>query len=139
MGYFGIGSKRDIDAAPLESRATISDADIDRITVAYAKLYFPDGIVVQEYVPAVPEVPAVPPTDEVLDEEGNVVTLANPGFPGVPAVPEVPEVRRPPTGQEVFDAVANGLLNGILANVISVEKTEAAKAAQDNVPPIVVN
>jgi hypothetical protein len=36
----------------------------------------------------------------------------------------------------VFDAVANGLLQGILANTISQEKAAAAKKAQDDVPPI---
>jgi len=138
MGYFSIASKRDSDAAPLESRVLIADADIDRITVAYAQLYFPNGVVEQEYVPGVPEVPAIPPVDAVLDEEGNVITPAVPGVPGVPAVPAVPEVRRPPTGQEVFDAVANGLLQGILANTINQEKSTAAKDAQDKVPPIPV-
>lgn len=138
MGYFAISSKRDTDAEPLESRVLIADADIDRITIAYAQLYFPNGVLEQEFVPGTPEVPAVPPTDAVLDEEGNVVTPANPGSPAIPAVPEIPEVRRPPTGQEVFDAVANGLLQGILANTINVEKTNAAQKAQDEVPPIPV-
>ena len=138
MGYFAISSKRDTDAAPLESRVLIADGDIDRITIAYAQLYFPQGIVEQEFVPGVPEVPAVPPTDEVLDADGNVVTPATPGSPAIPAVPEMPEVRRPPTGQEVFDAVANGLLQGILANTINVEKTNAAQKAQEDIPPIPV-
>lgn len=125
MGYFAIASKRDSDPAPLESRVLIADADIDRISVAYAQLYFPNGIPVPE-VPGTPEVPAT------YDEEGNELT------PAVPAVPGTPASVRPPTGQEVFDAVANGLLQGILANTISVEKSNAAKEAQDHVPPIPV-
>jgi hypothetical protein len=137
-GSFYIGFERDDGLPGLRQDAAIATSDIDRVAAAYASLYFPEGIVAQAYVPGVPEVPAVPPTDEVLDADGNVVTPANPGSPGVPAVPEVPEVRRPPTGQEVFEAMANGLLQGVLANVINVEKAEAAKAAQDGVPPIVV-
>jgi len=125
MGYFAIASKRDVDPAPLESRVLIADADIDRITVAYAQLYFPNGVPVPE-VPGTPEVPAT------YDEEGNELT------PAAPAVPGTPASVRPPTGQEVFDAVANGLLQGILANTISVEKSNAAKEAQDHVPPIPV-
>ena len=131
MGFFAISSKRDSDAAPLESRVLIADKDIDRISVAYAQLYFPNGVL----VPGTPGVPGVPATDEVLDEEGNVITPANPGSPEVPAVPDS---NRPPTGQEVFDAVANGLLQGILANTINQEKATAAKDAQDAVPPIPV-
>ncbi len=138
MGYFEISSKRDSDPDALSSRVLIADKDIDRITVAYAHLYFPNGVLVSEAVPGTPEVPAIPPTDEVLDEEGNVITPANPGSPGVPAVPAQPAVYRPPTGQEVFDAVANGLLQGILANTINQEKATAAKDAQDAVPPIPV-
>lgn len=138
MGYFEISSKRDSDPTALSSRVLIADKDIDRITVAYAHLYFPNGVLVSEAVPGTPEVAAIPATDEVLDEEGNVITPANPGSPGVPAVPAQPEVRRPPTGQEVFDAVANGLLQGILANTINQEKATAAKDAQDHVPPIPV-
>lgn len=138
MGIFYIGFERD-DALPgLRQDAQIATADIDRVATAYAKLYFPQGIVEQEFVPGVPEVPAIPPTEEVLDAEGNVVTPATPGVPGVPAVPEMPEVRRPPTGQEVFEAMATGLLNGILSNTVNVEKTEAAQNAQSNVPDIPV-
>lgn len=96
MGQFAISSRRDIDPEGLVSGVTIADADIDRITVAYAKLYFPNGV-----------------------QDGEDV--------------------RPPTGQEVFDAVAKGLLDGILANVMNVERAEAAKTAQENVPPIVVD
>jgi len=125
MGYFEISSKRDIDAEPLASRVLIADADINRITVGYAQLYFPNGVLVPG-TPAVPEVPAV------MDEDGNVVT------PAVPEIPAVPDSYRPPTGQEVFEAVANGLLQGVLANTINVEKANAAKQAQDDVPPIVV-
>lgn len=95
MGYFSISSKRDSDAEALTSTVTLADADIDRISVAYAQLYFPNGV-----------------------QEGDVV--------------------RPPTGQEVFDAVANGLLQGILANTINQEKAAAAKDAQDGIPPIPV-
>jgi hypothetical protein len=150
MGYFEISSKRDSDAEPLESRVLIADKDIDRITVAYAHLYFPNGVLVSEAVPGTPEVPAVPPTDAIpavpptYDEEGNMIdpgspeVPATPGTPGVPAVPPQPAVYRPPTGQEVFDAVANGLLQGILANTINQEKATAAKDAQDAVPPIPV-
>lgn len=105
MGYFAIASKRDVDPAPLESRVLIADADIDRISVAYAQLYFPNGV-----------------------QEGGDPT----------ADPPIPASVRPPTGQEVFDAVANGLLQGILANTISVEKSNAAKEAQDDIPPIPV-
>lgn len=125
MGYFAIASKRDSDPAPLESRVLIADADIDRISVAYAQLYFPNGVPVPE-VPGTPEVPAT------FDADGNELT------PAVPAVPGTPASVRPPTGQEVFDAVANGLLQGILANTISVEKSNAAKDAQDAIPPIPV-
>ena len=131
MGYFEISSKRDTDPAALSSRVLIADKDIDRISVAYAQLYFPNGVL----VPGTPGVPGVPATDEVLDEEGNVITPANPGSPEVPAVPDS---YRPPTGQEVFDAVANGLLSGILANTINQEKANAAKTAQEEVPPIPV-
>lgn len=95
MGQFAISSRRDIDAEGLVSGVEIADADINRITAAYAKLYFPNGIA-----------------------EGDTT--------------------RAPTGQEVFDAVVRGLLNGILANTISVEKSEAAQAAQDGVQPIAV-
>ena len=150
MGYFEIASKRDTDPDALSSRVLIADKDIDRISVAYAQLYFPNGVLVSEAVPGVPEVPAVPPTDAIpevpptYDEDGNMIdpgspeVPATPGSPGVPAVPAQPEVRRPPTGQEVFDAVANGLLQGILANTINQEKATAAKDAQDAVPPIPV-
>jgi len=150
MGYFEISSKRDTDPTALSSRVLIADKDIDRITVAYAHLYFPNGVLVSEAVPGTPEVPAVPPTDAIpevpptYDEDGNMIdpgspeVPATPGTPGVPAVPAQPAVYRPPTGQEVFDAVANGLLQGILANTINQEKATAAKDAQDAVPPIPV-
>ena len=150
MGYFEISSKRDTDPDALSSRVLIADKDIDRITVAYAHLYFPNGVLVSEAVPGTPEVPAVPPTDAIpevpptYDEEGNMIdpgspeVPATPGMPGVPAVPAKPAVYRPPTGQEVFDAVASGLLSGILANTINQEKATAAKDAQDAVPPIPV-
>ena len=105
MGYFEISSKRGIDKDPLSSRVLIADSDIDRITIAYAQLYFPNGV-----------------------QEGGDPT----------ADPPIPPDVRPPTGQEVFDAVANGLLQGILANTINVEKTNAAKQAQDDIPPIPV-
>lgn len=45
---------------------------------------------------------------------------------------------REPTGSEVFEALAKGLLEGILANVVSVEKAEAKQAAEEAVAPIVV-
>ena len=155
MGYFAIASKRDVDPAPLESRVLIADADIDRITVAYAQLYFPNGVPVPEVpgIPGTPEIPevqaqdAIPAVPPTYDDEGNMIDPGSPEVPAVPyqpyvpAVPEVPGIPasvRPPTGQEVFDAVANGLLQGILANTISVEKSNAAKDAQDHVPPIPV-
>lgn len=105
MGFFAISSKRDSDAVALESRVLIADKDIDRITIAYAQLYFPNGV-----------------------QEGGDPT----------ADPPIPPDVRPPTGQEVFDAVANGLLQGILANTINQEKATAAKDAQDQIPPIPV-
>lgn len=149
MGYFAIESKRDIDADPLESRVLIADADIDRVTIAYAQLYFPNGVLVPGTpgVPgspgqdAIPYQPAVPPT---LDADGNVIdpgqpeVLAQDAIPAVDEVPAVPDSYRPPTGQEVFDAIANGLLQGILANTINQEKATAAKEAQDAIPPIPV-
>lgn len=137
-GSFYIGFERDDGLPGLRQDAAIATSDIDRVAAAYGHLYFPDGIVAQEYVPGVPEAPAVPPTDAVMDEDGNIVTPASAGSPGFPAVPEVPEVRRPPTGQEVFEAMATGLLRGILDNTIRVEKTEAGKAAADSVPDIPV-
>lgn len=149
MGYFAIASKRDSDPAPLESRVLIADADIDRISVAYAQLYFPNGVPVPE-VPGTPEVPevqaqdAIPAVPPTYDDLGNMIDPGSPEVPAVPyqpyvpAVPGTPASVRPPTGQEVFDAVANGLLQGILANTISVEKSNAAKEAQDHVPPIPV-
>jgi len=173
MGYFAIASKRDSDPAPLESRVTIADKDIDRISVAYAQLYFPNGVLVPgtpevpeiPAVPAVPYQPAIPAQDAIpyqpavpptYDDLGNEIdpgqpevlaqdavpetpeVLAQDEIPGVPGIPAVPDSVRPPTGQEVFDAVANGLLQGILANTINQEKATAAKDAQDNVPPIPV-
>lgn len=45
-------------------------------------------------------------------------------------------IRPSATLQEHVDAVANGLLQGILANTINQEKANAAKHAQDDVPPI---
>lgn len=93
MGAFTISSKRDADAEALTSTVALADADINRITVAYAGIYFPNGVT-----------------------EGDAI--------------------RPPTGQEVFDAVANGLLQGIIANTINQEKAVAAKDAQDAVTPI---
>lgn len=93
MGYFSISSKRDADPTPLESRVLISDKDIGRITAAYARIYFPNGV-----------------------EEGGVT--------------------RSPTGQEVFNAVAGGLLQDVLTNTINQEKGLAAAEAQDAVPPI---
>ena len=125
MGQFTIKSKRDIDDAALESSVAIADNDINRITVAYAKLYFPNGV----EVPGTPEVPAVPAT---YDEEGNVLTQE------VPAVPATPSTYRAPTGTEVFNAIATGLLQGILNNTVSQEKVEAAKSAQETVTPIVI-
>ena len=97
MGYLSISSKRDSDANVLESRVTISDADIDRITKAYAGIYFPNGI------------------------------------------EDAPGMSRQPTGQEVFDAVANGLLDGILANTVNAEKAEAIAKAHHDIAPISVN
>lgn len=106
MGYFEISSKRSIDADPLSSRVTIADADIDRITVAYAQIYFPNGI-------------EVSPGDPTAD-------------------PPIPPEVRPPTGQEVFDAVARGLLASIVANTIGTEKSNAARQAESQIPPIPV-
>lgn len=149
MGFFSIASKRDTDAAPLESRVSLADADIDRITVAYAKIYFPNGVLVpgtpgvagQPGQDAIPHQPAVPPTydaDGNMTDPGQPEVQAQDAVPAVAEVPGVPDSYRPPTGQEVFDAVANGLLEGLLANTINVERVEAAKVAQDSVPPIVV-
>ena len=144
MGQFTIKSKRNVDSKALEASVTISDDDINRITLAYAKIYFPNGV----EVPGTPEIPGTPaiaevlPTEEVLDEEGNVLVPANPGSPAIPAVPAVPAVPstyREPTGQEIFDAIANGLLNGILNNTVAQERSEAAKSAQESVAPIILN
>jgi len=155
MGYFAIASKRDSDPAPLESRVLIADKDIDRISVAYAQLYFPNGVPVPGTpgVPGSPEIPevqaqdAIPAVPPTYDEDGNMTDPGSPEVPAVPyqpyapaveEIPAVPDSVRPPTGQEVFDAVANGLLQGILANTINQEKATAAKDAQDAVPPIPV-
>ena len=155
MGYFAIASKRDSDPAPLESRVLIADKDIDRISVAYAQLYFPNGVPVPGTpgVPGSPEIPevqaqdAIPAVPPTYDDEGNMTDPGSPEVPAVPyqpyvpaveEIPAVPDSNRPPTGQEVFDAVANGLLQGILANTINQEKATAAKDAQDHVPPIPV-
>lgn len=150
MGQFTLKSKRTVDSKALEATVNISDEDINRITVAYAKLYFPNGVLVPgtpgvPEVPEVPEIPEVPATEAVLDEEGNVLVPANPGSPAVPAVPGVPGVEaipdsyREPTGQEVFDAIAGGLLQGIINNTVSQERTEAARTAQDSVASISVD
>ena len=156
MGTFSLSSKRDIDPDALTATVQIADADIDRITIAYAQLYFPNGVTVPEVpeIPGTPEIPEVPAQDAIpavpptFDEDGNMIDPGSPeipavayqpGVPAVPGVPGIPASVRPPTGQEVFDALAKGLLEGILANTINVEKSNAAKQAQDNVPPIVVD
>lgn len=156
MGTFSLSSKRDIDADALTATVQIADADIDRITIAYAQLYFPNGVPVPEVpeIPGTPEIPEVPARDAVpavpptFDADGNMTDPGSPeipavayqpGVPAVPGVPGIPASVRPPTGQEVFDALAKGLLDGILANTINVEKANAAKQAQENVPPIVVD
>jgi len=155
VGYFEISSKRDTDPTALSSRVLIADKDIDRITVAYAQLYFPNGVPVPGTpgVPGSPEIPevqaqdAIPAVPPTYDEDGNMTDPGSPEVPAVPyqpyvpaveEVPAVPDSNRPPTGQEVFDAVANGLLQGILANTINQEKATAAKDAQDQIPPIPV-
>lgn len=126
MGQFTIRSKRDQDTEALEAQVTISDDDINRVTIAYGGIYFPNGV----EVPGTPEVPAVPAT---YDEQGNELT------PEVPAVPAVPTSYRLPTGAEIFNALANGLLQGILNNTVSYEKEQAVKLAASNVAPIEVS
>ena len=105
MGDFYVGFDRDDGVSGLRKAVLIADKDIDRITVAYAHFYFPDGV-----------------------QEGGDPT----------AGPPIPPVVRPPTGAEVFNAVADGLLQGILANTLGQEKNFAAKEAADAVPPIPV-
>lgn len=104
-GSFYIGFDRDDGLPGLRKDAQIATADIDRIAIAYGKLYFPNGV-----------------------EEGGDPT----------ADPPIPPDVRPPTGAEVFDAMARGLLSGILDNTIRTEKSEAAQAAAGNVPDIPV-
>lgn len=99
---------------------------------------FPVGVLVPG-TPGIPAIPEIPAVEEVLDEEGNVITPASPGVPGVPGVPEIPAVFRAPTGEEVFDAIANGLLNGILNNTVSFEKEQAFNVATANVAPITIS
>lgn len=106
MGYFEMASKRNADANPLSARVTIADADIDRITAAYAEIYFPNGV-------------EVSPGDPTAD-------------------PPIPPDVRPPTGQEVFNAVTTGVIQSLVANTLGVEKSDAARVAQDAVPPIPV-
>lgn len=106
MGYFEMSSKRDKDTAPLSARAQIADADIDRITAAYAEIYFPNGVEIS---------PGDPTTD-----------------------PPIPPDVRPPTGQEVFDAVTTGVIQSLVANTLGTEKSDAARVAQDAIPPIPV-
>lgn len=144
-----IGFDRDDGLPGLRKDVSLATADLDRISVAYAKLYFPDGVLIpgSPEVPsipgqeAIPYQPAIPPT---LDADGNIIdpgqpeVLAQDAVPEVPGVPGVPDSYRPPTGEEVFAALVKGLLNGMLDNTIRVEKTEAAKAAEGNVPPIPV-
>lgn len=138
MGQFSIRSKRDQDSEALVAQVTISDEDINRITIAYGGLYFPNGVEVPgtPEVPGVPEVPAVPAT---YDEEGNLLTEEIPAIPAVPGVPAGPTTYRAPTGQEIFNALANGLLQGILNNTVSYEKTEASRTAQNSVTPIEIS
>lgn len=126
MGYFALTVKRD-DVDPVEIRVAISDADNARFAAAYAASYFPNGVEVSPAVAEVPEVPAV------LDENGNVVT------PGTPAVPAQAAVYRAPTGTEIIEKIAQGLAAGMMANVISFEKAQAAAAAVANIPEISVS
>lgn len=162
MGYFEISSKRDEDADPLSSRVLIADTDINRISAAYAQIYFPNGVYIPGSpgfpgIPASPEIPevqaqdAIPAVPPTYDDAGNMIDPGSPEVPAVPYQPYVPAVEevpgipgvpssfRPPTGQEVFDAVAQGLLKKILADTIDQEKANAAKQAEDNIPPIPVD
>ena len=112
MGYFEISSKRDVDPDALTSRVLIADKDIDRISVAYAQLYFPNGVPVPE-VPGTPEIPevqaqdAIPAVPPTYDDLGNMIDPGSPEVPAVPyqpyvpAVPGTPAGNRPPTGQEL--------------------------------------
>lgn len=53
-----------------------------------------------------------------------------------PADGETAAVIRLPTSIEIVTAIANGLVDGMLANVISFERQRAVEAAQASVAPI---
>ena len=52
------------------------------------------------------------------------------------AEPPVLPTVRPPTGQEVFDAFANDVLQDLLTSTVNIERTNAAKKAQEEISPI---
>jgi hypothetical protein len=111
-GSFYIGFERDDGLPGLRKDAALDTANIDRIAIAYGKLYFPNGV-----------------------EE----TPASPGDPTAdPPIAPTAAVMRAPTGLEIFDAMARGLLQGILDNTLRVEKDEAAHAEAAKVPEIQV-
>lgn len=90
----------------------IPDAALGDLVSAYAATYFPNGVQVS---------PAVP---EVRDAAGTVTT------------PAKPAASRAPTSKEVLDAMGDGLKSGILANVISWKRSQAAIAATSAVTDI---
>jgi hypothetical protein len=89
-----IGFDRDDGLPNRRKEAELATADLDRVSVAYAHIYFPEG---------------------VTEEDGTI---------------------RMPTGEEVFEKLVAGLLNGMLANTLSVEREMAAKAAKEQVADI---
>ena len=131
--------------APAISYAvTLADGDVDRLAAAYAKSYFPEGVLVSAAVAAVEGVAAVaaqPAVAAVLTDDGTIITPEIPAIAAVAAIaaqPAQPEVYRPPTGEEIVAAIAGGLVAGMLANVLSVERAAATAAAQAGVAPIAV-
>ena len=111
----------------------IADADIGRLSQAYAASYFPQGVLVTAAIPAVPAIPAQP---AVMSVDGK--TVVTPAVAAVPGVDAVPAVYRAPTAAEVVTAIANGLAQGMLANTVSYERQKAASDAAAGVTPIAV-
>ena len=111
MGYILLSSQKDTEAAPLENKQIIPDADIDRVAYWGAKTFLPNGVL-------------VPGSDAVLDADGNVVT------------PAVPDSYRQPTGAEVFKAITDAVYANIKRDTEALFLREAETAARESVTPI---
>lgn len=113
-----------VDGPTLNLREDLQIADSDAPRIMAYLMASPYGTVTENVQSEIPDASWSPGEDQTEADR--------------PMIPVQEWVSRPATPEETAEAYAKSVLASLLSATVSWEKAEAAKAAADGVPPIVV-